>query len=130
MRVSQKEELSIYQLIYISTLIYGNKLWVVTRRTRFQIEVVKMSFLYRVSGFFHRDIVRSSVIWEELGIEPLLLHIKKSQLMWLGHVVRMPPGRLPGEVFRARRRPRGRPRRHWGAPCFSAGLGAYWDSPE
>ena len=23
-------------------------------------------------------------------------------MRWLGHLVRMPPGRLPGEVFRAR----------------------------
>ncbi|XP_077422693.1 uncharacterized protein LOC144052475 [Vanacampus margaritifer] len=33
-----------------------------------------------------------------------------------GHLVRMPPGRLPGEVFRAcptGRRPRGRPRTRW-----------------
>ena len=40
----------------------------------------------------------------------------KSQMRWLGHLVRMPPGRLPGEVFRARptgRRPRGRPRTRW-----------------
>ena len=38
-------------------------------------------------------------------------------MRWLGHLVRMPPGRLPGEAFRARptgRRPRGRPRRHAG----------------
>ena len=39
-------------------------------------------------------------------------------MRWLGHlvrIVRMPPGRLPGEVFRARPtgRPRGRPRTRW-----------------
>ena len=37
-------------------------------------------------------------------------------MRWLSHLVRMPPGRLPGEVFRARpsgRRPRGRPRTRW-----------------
>ncbi|PWA16014.1 hypothetical protein CCH79_00019358 [Gambusia affinis] len=40
----------------------------------------------------------------------------RSQLRWLGHLVRMPPGRLSGEVFWARptgRRPRGRPRTRW-----------------
>ncbi|KAK3528214.1 hypothetical protein QTP86_026677, partial [Hemibagrus guttatus] len=38
------------------------------------------------------------------------------QLRWLGHLFRMPPGRLPGEVFRAcpiGKRPRGRPRTRW-----------------
>ena len=37
-------------------------------------------------------------------------------MRWLGHLVRMSPGRLPGEVFQARptgRRPRGRPRTCW-----------------
>ncbi|KAI3367022.1 hypothetical protein L3Q82_009655 [Scortum barcoo] len=33
------------------------------------------------------------------GVEPLLLHIERSQLRWLGHLFRMPPGRLPREVF-------------------------------
>ncbi|KAK7886862.1 hypothetical protein WMY93_026483 [Mugilogobius chulae] len=75
-----------------------------------------MSFLRRVAGRSLRDRVRSSVTREELGVEPLLLHVERSQLRWLGHLFRMPPGRLPGEVFRAcptGRRPRGRPRTRW-----------------
>lgn len=38
-----------------------------------------------------------SAIWEELGGEPLLLHVEKSQMRWLGHLVRLPPGHLPCE---------------------------------
>ncbi|TWW74298.1 hypothetical protein D4764_14G0002990 [Takifugu flavidus] len=60
--------------------------------------------------------VRSSAIREELGVEPLLLRVERSQMRWLGHLVRMPPGCLPGEVFRAcssSRRPPGRPRTRW-----------------
>ena len=50
-----------------------------------------MSFLYRVAGLTLRYRVRSS---ERLRVEPLLLHVKRSQLMWFVHLVRMPPGRL------------------------------------
>ena len=39
-----------------------------------------MSFLCRVAGRSLRDRVRSSVTREELGVEPLLLHIERSQL--------------------------------------------------
>ncbi|TWW68268.1 hypothetical protein D4764_19G0000660 [Takifugu flavidus] len=63
-----------------------------------------------------RGHVRSSAIREELGVEPLLLRVERSQMRWLGHLFRMPPGRLPGEVFRAcpsGRRPSGRPRTRW-----------------
>ncbi|KAK3508316.1 hypothetical protein QTP70_021492 [Hemibagrus guttatus] len=114
--LSRKAKLSIYQSIYIPTLTYGHELWVMTERIRSRIQAAEMSFLRRVAGRSLRDRVRSSVTREELGVEPLLLHIERGQLRWLGHLFRMPPGRLPGEVFRAcptGKRPRGRPRTRW-----------------
>ncbi|TKS64956.1 LINE-1 reverse transcriptase -like protein [Collichthys lucidus] len=114
--LSRKAKLSIYQSIYVPTLTYGHELWVVTKRTRSRIQAAEMSFLRRVAGLSLRDRVRSSAIREELRVQPLHLRIERSQLRWLGHLVRMPPGRLPGETFWARpsgRRPRGRPRTRW-----------------
>uniref|UniRef100_A0A8D0DB40 C2H2-type domain-containing protein n=1 Tax=Sander lucioperca TaxID=283035 RepID=A0A8D0DB40_SANLU len=73
-----------------------------TERTRSRVQAAEMGFLRRVAGVFLRDRVRSSVIREELGVEPLLLRVERSQLRWFGHLVRMPPGRLPREVFQAR----------------------------
>ncbi|KAK3560032.1 hypothetical protein QTP86_033830, partial [Hemibagrus guttatus] len=114
--LSQKAKLSIYQSIYVPNLTYGHELWVMTKRVRSLIQAAKMSFLHRVAGCSLRDRVRSSVTQEELGVKPLLLHIERGQLRWLGHLFQMPPGRLPGEVFRAcpiGKRPRGRPRTCW-----------------
>ncbi|KAI3357197.1 hypothetical protein L3Q82_015654 [Scortum barcoo] len=48
-----------------------------------------------------RYTVRSSDIRERLKVEPLLLHVERSQLRWFGHLVRMPPRHLPAEVFQA-----------------------------
>ena len=54
---------------------------------------------------------------EELGLEPLLLYLERSQLRWFGYLVRIPTGRIPWEVFQARPvgrgGPRGRPRTRW-----------------
>ncbi|KAK0146714.1 hypothetical protein N1851_013922 [Merluccius polli] len=50
-----------------------------------------MSFLRRVAGLSLRDRVRSSVIRKELGVDPLLLRVERSQM----------------------RRPQGRPRTRW-----------------
>ena len=114
--LSQKARLSVYRSIFVPTLTYGHELWVVTERTRSRIQAAEMGFLRRVAGLSLRDRVRSSVIRERLKVEPLLLRIERSQLRWFGHLVRMPPGRLPGEVFWAcptGRRPRGRPRTRW-----------------
>ncbi|KAK3511173.1 hypothetical protein QTP70_032217, partial [Hemibagrus guttatus] len=114
--LTRKVKLSIYQSIYVPTLTYGHELWVMTERVRSRIQAAEMSFLRRVAGRSLRDRVRSSVTREELGVEPLLLHIERGQLRWLGHLFRMPPGHLPGEVFRActtGKRRRGRPRTRW-----------------
>ncbi|KAK3517069.1 hypothetical protein QTP86_004180, partial [Hemibagrus guttatus] len=114
--LSRKAKLSIYQSIYAPTLTHGHELWVMTERVRSRIQAAKMSFLRRVAGRSLRDRVRSSVTREELGVEPLLLRIERGQLRWLGHLFWLPPGRLPGEVFRAcptGKRPRGRPRTRW-----------------
>ena len=108
--LSRKAKLLIYQSIYVPTLTYGHELWVVTERTRSRVQAAEMSFLRRVAGLSLRDRVRSSVIREEIRVEPLLLHIERSQLRWLGHLVRslldaslvrcsghVPPGGGPGE---------------------------------
>ena len=42
----------------------------------------EMSFLCRVAGLSLRDRVWSSAIGEELGVEPILLRIERSQLRW------------------------------------------------
>ncbi len=105
-KLSQKANLFIYWSIYVPILTYGHDLWVVTERMRLQIQAAE-------NGLTLRDRVRNSVIREGLGVEPLLLRI---EMRWLGHLLRMPPGRFSGEVFRARptgRRPRGRPRTPW-----------------
>ncbi|KAK0132885.1 Retrovirus-related Pol polyprotein from type-2 retrotransposable element R2DM [Merluccius polli] len=64
--LSRKAKLSIYQSIFVPALTYGHELWVVTERTRSQVQAAEMSFLHRVAGLSLRDRVRSSVIREEL----------------------------------------------------------------
>ncbi|KAI3374045.1 hypothetical protein L3Q82_022600 [Scortum barcoo] len=95
--LSRKAKLSIYQV-----------------NLRFPPSPMVMNF--GVAGRSLRDRVRSSVTREELGVEPLLLHIERSQLRWLGHLFRMPPGRLPREVLPGmshREEAQGRPRTRW-----------------
>ena len=58
--------------------------------------------------------MRISVIGKELGDEPLLLHLEKSQFSWPWHLVGIFPRRGSGEVLRAHpcSRKAQRPRRH------------------
>ncbi|KAI3375158.1 hypothetical protein L3Q82_021682 [Scortum barcoo] len=81
----------------------------------------------RVAGRSLRDRVRSSVTSggaRSRAAAPS--HIERSQLRWLGHLFRMPPGRLPREVFQAcptGRRPPGKTQDTLERLCLSTGLG-------
>lgn len=108
--------LTVYTSVYLPILTYGHECWVMTKRTGLQVQATEMRLLRGVAGLTFRDRVRSSVIQENLGVESLLLRIKRSQFRWFGHQVRMPPRRLPVQLYRAHpteRRPRGRLRTHW-----------------
>lgn len=69
--LSQKLKLSFYRSVFVLVLSCSRELWVVTERTRSRLQTAEGDF---------RDRVRSSVTWRELGVELLLLHIKKNQL--------------------------------------------------
>ena len=80
------------------------------------MQAAGISVLRRVVQLSLKDKVRSSDIRRKLGLEPLLPHIKRSQFRWFGHLIRVPPGHLPPDVFLAcptGRMPLGRPRTCW-----------------
>lgn len=99
--------------IYIPTLTYGHKTWVMTYRMRLWIQMVEMSFFWRVCGLSCRDKVRSSGRGSE---ESGYSSIWRSQLRLFGHLTRIPPGHFLIEVFQVcptRKQPHCRPRAHW-----------------
>lgn len=67
------------------------KIWVLTKRMRLQIQMVKISLLQRGAVLSFRDWVRILVIQEGLSLELLLTHIEMSQFDWFRNLNRMPP---------------------------------------
>jgi hypothetical protein len=114
--LSSKAKISVYKTIFYPTLTYGHELWVMTERIRSRVEAAEMRFLRRAAGLTLWDRVLSSTIRANLHVEPLLLWLERSQLRWLGHVLRQPQERLVQRVFHAQpvgKRPVGRPRMSW-----------------
>lgn len=78
--LSIKAKLSIYQSVYIHNLACGHMLLEVDKRMRTRIQVAEISFFQRAARLSLRHGVRSLVTQEGLGVAPLLLHFKRSQL--------------------------------------------------
>lgn len=56
------------------------------------MEAAEMNFPCRMAGLNLRDRVTSPDIWGGPRVEQLLLWVRRSQLRWFGHLVRMGPG--------------------------------------
>ncbi len=117
--VVTKRELSRQAKVYGSVLHPHLRSWGMGHDWKNDITntTAEMSFLRRRFGVTLRVKMRSSVICEELWVEPLLLCAERSQLRWFRHLVRMSPCRLAMEVFQANpagKRLRCVPRSRWG----------------
>ena len=80
------------------------------------MRTAEMRFLRRAAGLALRDRIHRSTIRESLKAALFLLYIERSQLRWLGHVLRMPHETLTHLVFEAMpqgKRPIGCPRLTW-----------------
>lgn len=100
-----------------------------TKRTRFQRQAVKMNFLCRVSWLSLRkgDELHHS---GELRVKLLLLDNERSKLRQFGHMMRMPPGLLPLDVFWAYPTGKRQIQNILEGLCIVSGLGMSQSPPE
>jgi exonuclease III len=115
-RIPMEAQIAVFNSLYKSVLTYGHESWILTERTRSRVQAAEMRYLRRILGVSRRHRLRNDSIREAVNLEPLLLQVERSQLRWLGHVIRMDPERLPRRLLFATpagSRPRGRPRTRW-----------------
>lgn len=115
--ISKTNKQRIYNTILKSILTYGSEVWQIKQRSENMLLATEMDFWRRSAGISRRDHIRNERIREIMGAEHTIIDdIKTKQLIWYGHVQRMPNDRLPKQVLtwtpQGRRR-RGRPRKSW-----------------
>lgn len=113
--VSREVKLKVYNSVFVPTFIYGAENWKLSERHRSMIRACEMRFLRRIAGVTRMDKISSKTIRESLGVEEIEERIRKRQLSWWGHMVRMADEKIVKQVWevKARKRGRGRPRGTW-----------------
>lgn len=75
-----------YRLIFVPTLTYGSD-----QNNMIAGRIGRNEFPLEGGWALPKMGARISFTWEELGVEQLVLHVEKSQMRWLGRLVRMSP---------------------------------------
>ena len=97
--------------------VYNAKTWTTTADIQRRLRTFEMSCLRRILGVTRLACMHDADVMDKLNVkQDIVQRLQTRRLRFFGHVVRMPPERLPYIALHGRadgQRPRGRPRKRW-----------------
>ena len=109
-------ELKVYKAVVMTTLLYACDIWTVYCRHARKLNRFHINCLHRLLRITWQDMIPETEVLKCVGLQSIHALLKKVQLRWAGHVVRMSDERLPKRLLYARRAARG--------------VGVYWRSTQ
>ena len=97
--VSLWTKLSVYKAIVLTTLLYASETWTVYQRHAKKLNRFHLNCLRKLLRVKWQDKVPDTEILEQTGMSSIFTMLRKTQLCWAGHVVRMPDERLPKRIL-------------------------------
>ena len=102
-----------YNACVISTLLYGSETWTTYARQERRLNTFHMRSICSILGISWLDKVPNIEVLSHAGLPSMFTLLRQCRLRWLGHVHRMPEGRIPRDLLyrelASGKRPTGRP---------------------
>ncbi|XP_063584666.1 uncharacterized protein LOC134762226 [Penaeus indicus] len=97
--LTEKTKGAIYKACVLSVLLYGSETWPTYARQERKLHAFHMRCLRSILGITWQDKVTNAAVLARTGCEPLIQVLRARRLRWLGHVRRLPDGRLPKDIL-------------------------------
>ena len=112
-KLTRNTKVAVYKACVLSTLLYGSECWTLYAHQESRLNSFHMKNLRRILNIKWDDYVTNNEVLQKAGIDSLHTILQQRRLRWLGHVCRMPDGRIPKDIFYGQiatgTRARGRP---------------------
>ena len=96
-KVSTK--LAVYKAVVITTLLYGAETWTIYRRHEKKLNRFHLNCLRKLLGIRWQDKIPDTEVLTKAKMPSIFAMLRRIQLRWAGHVVRMDSNRLPKQLF-------------------------------
>ena len=94
--ITRSLKVRIYRALILPIAIYGAESWTLRQADKRQLDTFEMRCLRVILGVSLMDKIRNEEIRLRLHLPTTICdEVSKRRLKWFGHVVRMPPHRLP-----------------------------------
>ena len=97
--IRTETKLSVYRAVVLPTLLYGAETWTVYKSHAKKLNHFHLACLRKIMGITFTDKIPDTEILTHAKAPSIFCHLKKIQLRWAGHLVRMPDTRLPKVIF-------------------------------
>lgn len=97
--LTRSTKMGVYRACVLSTLLYGSETWTTYARQERRLNTFHQRSLRRILGISWRDKVTNTDILSMARLPSLLNILRQRRLRWIGHVRRMPDGRIPKDLF-------------------------------
>ena len=114
-------KVAVYRACVLSTLLYGSEAWTLYSRQERRLNSFHLRCLRRILGIKWTDRVTNVEVLTRANIPSLFTLLQQRRLRWLGHVHRMPDGRIPKDLLYGElatgKRAKGRPQLRFKDVC-------------
>ena len=93
-----KLKLDIYQTAVLSILLYGSETWVLTKKLENEINTFGTKCYRQILNISPLSHTSNKTIYELTNREPLIVTVRKNQLRWVGHAMRLKNDE-PAKIF-------------------------------
>ena len=88
-------KIQVYKAVILTTLLYGSESWTLYRKQIEQLDVFHKGCLREICGKTLRDKMANADLFTMCNTDSIESFLMKSQLRWVGHVIRMADDRIP-----------------------------------
>ncbi|PFX21557.1 hypothetical protein AWC38_SpisGene13952 [Stylophora pistillata] len=97
--LTETTKMAVYNACVISTLLYGSETWMTYARPERRLNTFHMRSLRRILGISWQDKVPNTEVLSRASLPTMFTLLRQRRLRWLGHVHRMPNGRIPKDLL-------------------------------
>ena len=96
---SRDTKIAVYHAVVLTTLLYGCETWTLYRHSVRKLGQFHLQCLRKIAGIQWQDRIPNTEVLQMCGIPGIEAIILKSQLRWVGHIIRMPDSRISKRIF-------------------------------
>ncbi|KAI8483496.1 hypothetical protein Bbelb_388280 [Branchiostoma belcheri] len=97
--LATQTKVAVYKAVCLSILLYASETWTLYRRHIRSLERFHIRCLQRILGLKWWHKVPHVEIRRRANVDPMETILLQRQLRWTGHLIRLPPNRLPRQVL-------------------------------